>query len=323
MPARKGKSPASSLHGEETEYLARAAAARGSARSFGDFALFGLGGRRGFFAIFFVDGDAALFQRFLQRAHQIDHLALARFGGGLGQLVARHLLLGRLYHPFAIIILEFARLEFLLRQVVEQALRKSQFGVLYRSVGAVINFAERSNLIIIVHRVEHQAAFVRTYQDQPLLAAHRVFRDADALRLGHRFLQQVIRLGRSRLASEQIGVLEIDGIDFRRGNELGNFDRTIGLRFELLQFLVGEGDVAIFLDFVAAYQFAAIDDLVFLGAIDLLLDAAHVGRVQQMEADGFGTGCGEQSDRDGHESKGEAGGRYRTSRHDLKPPKRS
>src|SRR5580704_17528215 len=322
LPMRKGESPPLP-YTEETEYLAGAAAARGSARSLGDFALFGLGGRRGFFAILFVDADAALFQRFLQRAHQIDHLALPRFRGGLGQLMARHLLLGRLYHPFAIVVLELARLELLLRQIVEQALRESQFGVLHSSVSAVINLAERSNLIIIIHRVEHQAAIVGTYQDQPLLAAHRVFRDSYPLRLGHRFLQQMVGLGGCRLASEQIGILEIDGIDFGRGNELGNFDRTIGLRFELFQFLIGEGDVAIFLDFVAAHQLAAIDDLVFLGTIDLLLNATHIRRVQKMEADGFGTGRGEQSDRDGHKSKCEAGGGYRASRHDLKPPKRS
>src|SRR5271156_2197164 len=204
MPARKGKSPASSLRGVETEYLARAAAARGSTRSFGDFALLGFGGCWSLFAILFVDADTVLFQRFLERAHQIDHLALARFRRGLGQLVTRHLLLGRLYHAFAIVILELARIKFLLRQIVEQALREAQFGVLHRSVGAVINLAERSDLIIVIHRVEHQATFVRTYQDQPLLAAHRVFRDSYPLGLGHRFLQKVVGLGGSRVASEQI-----------------------------------------------------------------------------------------------------------------------
>src|SRR5208282_5945350 len=111
-----------------------------------------------------------------------------------------------------------------------------------------------------------------------------------------------------RLASEQIGVLEINRIDFRGGNEPGYFHRAVRLRLEFFQFLVGKGDVAILLDFVAADQLAAVDDLVFLGAINLLLDPALVFRVKQMESDRFGTRSREQSHRNGDESEGQTGG---------------
>jgi hypothetical protein len=93
----------------------------------------------------------------------------------------------------------------------------------------------------------------------------------------------------------------------------------VALRLQVLEFLVGERDVTALFDLEAAHQFGPIDDLVVGGAIDSLLDPALVLFMQQVKAYGFGTGGGEQADRNRNQSKRDHSGRNRSCWHE-KPP---
>src|SRR5579863_593255 len=92
-------------------YQATDLAGTASARSlrltlgFVRFRAVGLGRLGGLLAILAVESDAALLQRRLQSAHQVDHVAAMRLRRGLGDLLAGHFLLGCRDYPFAIIVL--------------------------------------------------------------------------------------------------------------------------------------------------------------------------------------------------------------------------
>src|SRR6266478_1740852 len=158
---------------------------------------------RGLFAIFAAECDPALFERGLERAHQVDYVATTLLRRRLGDLVSRKFLLGRLDHPFSIVIVILRRCEFLLRKIRDQTLRQRELRIFDRSVNAMIDLLERSNLIFVVHRMQHQAIVMRPDQHHPFLAAHCKLRDSDPTRFRHRFLEQMVRLCRRRFASEQ------------------------------------------------------------------------------------------------------------------------
>ena len=89
-----------------------------------------------------------------------------------------------------------------------------------------------------------------------------------------------------------IRAFEVDRVDLLQGHELDLIEGVVFMRLELLQLLVRKGYVDALLDLIAAHQLAAIDDSVVDGAINLLLDAAFVFRMKQVEADRFGPGGG-------------------------------
>src|SRR5579871_4435961 len=97
-----------------------------------------------------------------------------------------------------------------------------------------------------------------------------------------------------------IGVLEVNRVDLLQRHELANSNGVVLVRLELLQFLVGEGYVGALLDLVSTHELAAIDDSVVNRAINLLLDAAFVLGVKEVEADRLGPGRGVQLYRDGN-----------------------
>src|SRR6266481_1812730 len=134
---------------------------------------------RGLFAIFAAECDPALFERGLERAHQVDHVATTLLRRRLGDLVSGELLLGRFDYSFPIMVVIFRGREFLLGKVRDQTLRKREFRVLDRCVNPVIDLLERSNLIFVVHRMQHQAVIMRPDQHHSLFAAHRELRHSD------------------------------------------------------------------------------------------------------------------------------------------------
>src|SRR6266852_3000639 len=75
---------------------------------------------RGFFAIFAAERDPALFERGLERTHQVDNVATALLRRWLGDLVSREFLLCRLDHTFPVVVVIFRRCEFLLSKVRDQ-----------------------------------------------------------------------------------------------------------------------------------------------------------------------------------------------------------
>src|SRR6266481_4720164 len=99
---------------------------------------------RGLFAIFAAECDPALFERGLERAHQVDHVATTLLRRRLGDLAPRQSPLGRFDHPFPIVIVILRRCEFLLRKIRDQTLRQRELRVFDRSVNAVIDLLERS-----------------------------------------------------------------------------------------------------------------------------------------------------------------------------------
>src|SRR5579885_2336541 len=148
-----------------------------------------------------------------------------------------------------------------------------------------------------------------------LLPPHREPCERHLPGIVHRAGKEAIGARGGRLASEQVRIVEIHGIDLIDGNELTDLDGVVAAGLKLLYLLVGKGHVAALFDLVAADQLAAIDDRVVDRAIDLLLNAAFVLGVEQVEADRLRRGGREQTHRNRDEPEGDAGTGYRSRRH--------
>src|SRR5689334_22712498 len=91
------------------------------------------------------------------------------------------------------------------------------------------------------------------------------------------------------VGAEIIRLLKVQWIDSFNWQKFRYLDRMLVARLETLQFLVGERNVTVFFELIPPHQLTTLDDLLLDRAIDLLLNAALVLRVQQMEGDGAGT----------------------------------
>src|SRR5229473_2747850 len=111
---------------------------------------------------------------------------------------------------------------------------------------------------------------------------------------------------RALFRPEVIRLVEVDGIDLLAGHELGYLDLLRRFLLQRLQFLGGEGDVAILGELVSLHHLIALHHHVVVARADvLLLEAPAAFGVEQVEGDGRRRLCGRvQVDRDGHQTEG-------------------
>ena len=83
--------------------------------------------------------SAAFFKRGFKRRHQIDHLSACGRGRG-GNLFPGGLLMSGLDNPLPIGIVILGGLEFLMRQIIDQALGQVEFVLFRRFIDRAIEF---------------------------------------------------------------------------------------------------------------------------------------------------------------------------------------
>jgi hypothetical protein len=91
-----------------------------------------------------------------------------------------------------------------LRKVTNQSLCKFQFRRFNRGFSAVVNCFGGTDLIGVMHGMEHQHIAIGANQYEVLFTTHYEFGERGSLALGHRGIQQMIGLGRSGPASNQV-----------------------------------------------------------------------------------------------------------------------
>jgi len=96
--------------------------------------------------------------------------------------------------------------------------------------------------------------------------------------------QQLERLATDRVRLQVVGLLdELDPLPLAVCvDEHLNLDGADRLERDRLDVLIGHDNVAPLCPFIPAHRVGARDDLVIGGAVDLHLDAAQVGLVQQV-----------------------------------------
>ena len=141
-------------------------------------------------------------------------------------------------------------------------------------------------------------------QDHDVLAiVHGDLGHAHTAALPQRFEEQSVGLFAAFIGRHVIGALKVDGVDLVGLHELQDLHHLGGFGRDLLDILIVDDDVFVFLVLVAFDDVAARDGLVFRLAIHHLLDARIIVFVQQVEADGFAAGRAEQFDGKRHQTK--------------------
>jgi hypothetical protein len=93
------------------------------------------------------------------------------------------------------------------------------------------------------------------------------------------------RYGCRPCGTQEIGPVEVEGVDLRGGHELHDLDRLGGFLGKRLELVLGERDVLVLGELVALDHLIAGHDVAVLGADVLLLQLRPALAVQEVEAD--------------------------------------
>ena len=149
--------------------------------------------------------------------------------------------------------------------------------------------------------VQHQTASTGTHDDVVFLATHFELRLTNQTVDFHDLQKQgVADDGRSvgvlvllvRVRSQNVGLVEEQGIDFGEGNELRDGDGLIGLRLRRFDVGLGDHDEAVVANFDATFQVVPGNDLAVDGVLLGGLYDFPVHDGDEVEAGTFFTGCG-------------------------------
>src|SRR5437764_1863826 len=186
----------------------------------------------------------------------------------------------------------------------DQLMRDFELGVLEFDVDIAEAF-HFADLVLVVHRVQDEAAFLRPQKDRVFAVVHHDLGDGDVLALVQRLLQQRVRTASGLLGHEVIRRLEVDGIDLIGFDEFEDLHRLGGLGLNALDLFRLDHDVFALAIFVSLDDFAALDDPLVHRAIELLLDAAEVVAMQHVEADVSTARAGKKTYRHRDETEGQ------------------
>src|ERR1019366_4276462 len=132
----------------------------------------------------------------------------------------------------------------------------------------------------------------------------------------HRLREEAIGLVASLAWRKVIALVEVDGVDLRERDELGDLHDLVRLLLEGLQFLGREDDVLALLELVALDDVVALHDRAVLAADELLLHARVVLVVQHVEGDrGLRLARRKEIHRDRDEAEGDGGRAVRSASH--------
>src|SRR5207248_4001068 len=115
--------------------------------------------------------------------------------------------------------------------------------------------------------------------------------------------------------AEEVSLLEEDRIDFAQVDELGDVEGAVAVGLERLDLLVGERDVLVLRDRVAADQLVRVDDLLVMRAPPLAVDTSAAARVQEVEVNVFRFRGRIKTDGDGYEAERNIGVSQRSESH--------
>ena len=178
---------------------------------------------------------------------------------------------------------------------------------------AELELVDGADLVRIEELLHHQPLAERPQHHEVLLAARGVLRQRPAPRLLQRLRQQRVGAVAAFVGAEVVGLREIDRIDLRLREELGDVDALRRPLLERLQLLLGEEDVLAARELVALHDLVAGDAPLVLRTEELLLNPAAALPVQHVEADLFARfGGRKELHRNRDETERNLGGRNRT-----------
>ncbi len=219
----------------------------------------------------------------LQRLHEIDDLALRRLRRRHRDLLAGDLLLDHRLRRLAVLVLVLGRIEGVGGELVDELHGEIDLGRLERHLVAPLDVAEVSHLVGVVERVHHQSVLRLAHQDELLAAARREAGDGALAGALHRLAEKAVRLVAALVRTEQVGPVEVDGIDLGDGNELLDLDRLVALTLQRLELVRRQDRVLALGVLVPLDHVAALHHLPAAGAHVLLPQARLVLLVQQVE----------------------------------------
>ena len=160
-----------------------------------------------------------------------------------------------------------------------------------RSVGSRRGLGDRAltigreHLVGVAHRLEHEHAVDGADRDERLLRAHHEPPDRDLALLLHHVGEQAVGLRRFLVGHEEVGVLEVDGVDVDEVDEVLDLDLAARLRRQRRELVGLDDHVAARLELVALHDL--VEGHLFAGLLRHAL-LAHPGarlRLQLVEAD--------------------------------------
>ena len=140
-----------------------------------------------------------------------------------------------------------------------------------------------AHFFFVIHRVQHESAFVRAQKHGVLAVVHGEFGDPDILAFFQRLGEQRIRTTAGFLRHHVIRGVKVNRVNFRRFHELEDLHVLRGLGLDLLDLLGLDDDVFVFAILIALDDLAALENFVIERTNELLLDTVQVVAMQLVE----------------------------------------
>src|ERR1700693_2370169 len=192
----------------------------------------------------------------LQGGHQIHHRSqLLRFFY-CGHFSTLELGLNQLLQVFLEVVFILLRIPFI-RQRLDQLVRHFNFSLFQLHIGRTKSF-HLADFFLVIHRVQHQSAFVRPQEYRGLTVVHRDLGNSHVFAFFQGLRQQCIGTPSRLFRHHVIGRLEIDRLHFARLHEFQNLHRLGGLRLDFFDLLRLNDDVLVLAKLVALYNLATV-----------------------------------------------------------------
>ncbi len=182
--------------------------------------------------------------------------------------------------------------------------------------------SKAAHLVGVVEAVEHEPFAQRSNQNELLAAAGRKAPHRDDPHLVHRLVEELISLLAPLVGTQEVRLLEVDGVHCLHWNERLDLDGAVTLGLELFQLILGHHHVLATRILVTLYELAALDLFAGGGVYVLLLHSGVVRRIQHVETHRLRTSGGVELHRDRDEAETD-GSRSRCARCHRVSPERS